>query len=185
MGRPYRIGAHLPEDVQLPFDCTHIDRRPQCPEIVMHADALQHQPLAIEKKAFMGKLRPANAERPGITLHNPVAATYHRDGDIPNRIPGPPEPGIIHGKLLYEQLPVLHAVDDIFSPGNTSPEHAPSAPSANNSVVTIAAGISIPSLRNSMRKLTEARSEVTCGVVTKVPQCAMPTGSDFVSHTLR
>ena len=117
MGRPYRIGAHLPEDTQLPFDCTHIDRRPQCPEIVMHADALQHQPLAVEKKAFMGKLRPANAERRGITLHNPVAATYRRDGDIPIRMSGPPEPGIIHGKLLYEQLPVLHAVDDIFSPG--------------------------------------------------------------------
>ena len=83
----------------------------------MHADALQHQPLAVEKKALMGKLRPANAERRGITLHNPVAATYRRDGDIPIRMSGPPEPGIIHGKLLYEQLPVLHAVDDIFSPG--------------------------------------------------------------------
>src|ERR1035437_4759530 len=76
------FAPHLLQNFNLPFQSPRVDRRTECPKIVMITNTIQRHTFAVQEKAIVRrKLYRADAERSFVTIHTSSALLNrgHRD----------------------------------------------------------------------------------------------------------
>ena len=97
VARANRVAAHLFKDFELSFERAGVDGGAERAEIVMIANAVERNALAVKEEAVIGgKFDRANAERSFATIDYSAALRQGRNGDITGGIFDVPKFGLVY-----------------------------------------------------------------------------------------